>query len=32
MRKSDKFFYNLSCLSLVIAVFVAGITIGVNIC
>lgn len=32
MKKADKFFYNLSCMSLVISVFVAGITVGVNLC
>lgn len=31
MKKSDKFFYNLSCASMVVAVFVVGITIGVNL-
>ena len=32
MRKSDKFFYNLSVVSMVVAVFVTGIVIGVNLC
>lgn len=31
MRKSDKFFYNLSIVSMVVAVFVTGIAIGVNL-
>ena len=32
MRRSDKFFYNLSIISMVVAVFVTGIAIGVNLC
>lgn len=30
--KKDNFFYGISCAALVVAVFVTGVTVGVNLC